>query len=136
MVQNEPKVQKKLKDVQSVSEDELEKIIELDPDLIIGASTTKNLDKLKEIAPTVTYTYGKVDYLSQHLEIGKLLNKEKEAQAWIDDYKSRAAAAGKQIKEKSGKMLPLQWWKAMISSLLCLEIIGEGAPRSSIKKWD
>ncbi|MGE6378887.1 iron-hydroxamate ABC transporter substrate-binding protein [Peribacillus muralis] len=98
-----PRFEKKLKDVQSVSEDELEKIIELDPDLIIGASTTKNLDKLKEIAPTVTYTYGKVDYLSQHLEIGKLLNKEKKAQAWIDDYKSRSAAAGKQIKEKIGE---------------------------------
>lgn len=55
----------------------MEKIIELEPDLIIGLSTAKNLDKLKEIAPTVTFTYGKVDYLTQHLEIGKLLNKKR-----------------------------------------------------------
>lgn len=92
-----------LADVEEVSEENLEKIIELDPDLIIGSSTTQNLDKIKEIAPTVTYTYGKVDYLTQHLEIGKLLNKEKEAQAWIDDFKERSAAAGEEIKAVIGE---------------------------------
>ncbi|MGG3800721.1 iron-hydroxamate ABC transporter substrate-binding protein [Metabacillus fastidiosus] len=93
----------KLKDVEEISDENLEKIIELDPDLIIGLSTAKNLDKLKEIAPTVTYTYGKVDYLTQHVEIGKLLNKEKEAQAWVDDFKKRAQDAGKDIKAKIGE---------------------------------
>ncbi|MNK46526.1 Iron(3+)-hydroxamate-binding protein FhuD precursor [compost metagenome] len=92
----------KLKDVQEVSDESLEKIIELKPDLIIGLSTIKNIDKLKQIAPTVTYTYGKVDYLTQHLEIGKLLNKEKEAQAWISDFKTRAQKAGEEIKAKIG----------------------------------
>ena len=92
-----------LADVEEVSEENLEKIIELDPDLIIGSSTTQNLDKIKEIAPTVTYTYGKVDYLTQHLEIGKLLNKEKEAQAWIDDFKERSTVAGEEIKAVIGE---------------------------------
>lgn len=91
-----------LKDVQEVSDESLEKIIELKPDLIIGLSTIKNADKLKQIAPTVTFTYGKVDYLTQHLEIGKLLNKEKEAKAWVDDFKKRAAKAGDDIKAKIG----------------------------------
>ena len=67
----------KIKDAEEVTDESLEKIIELDPDLIIGLSTIKNVDKLKEIAPTVTFTYGKVDYLTQHLEIGKLVNKER-----------------------------------------------------------
>ncbi|WP_018754402.1 iron-hydroxamate ABC transporter substrate-binding protein [Paenibacillus terrigena] len=98
-----PRFQDQLKDVQEVSDENLEKIIELDPDLIIGLSTTKNVDKLKEIAPTVTYTYGKLDYLTQHIEIGKLLNKEKEAQAWVDDFKQRAAKAGTDIKAKIGE---------------------------------
>lgn len=89
-------------DVEEISEENLEKIIELDPDLIIGLSTAQNLDKLKEIAPTVTFTYGKVDYLEQQLEIGKLLNKEKEAQEWIDDFKERAQKAGEEIKAKIG----------------------------------
>ncbi len=92
-----------LKDVAEISDESLEKIIELKPDLIIGSSTSKNLDKLKQIAPTVTYTYGKVDYLTQFLEIGKLLNKEKQAQAWIDDFKQRAHKAGEDIKAKIGK---------------------------------
>jgi len=98
-----PRFEKKLKGVEEVSEENLEKIIELKPDLIIGLSTTKNIDKLKKIAPTVTYTYDKVDYLTQHLEIGKLLNKEKEAQSWVDDFKKRAAKAGSDIKAKIGE---------------------------------
>lgn len=97
-----PNFQAQLKDVQEVSDENLEKIIELNPDLIIGLSNTKNIDKLKQIAPTVTYTYGKVDYLTQHLEIGKLLNKEKEAQAWVDDFKARTEKAGNEIKAKIG----------------------------------
>lgn len=98
-----PRFEKKLKGVEEVSDENLEKIIKLKPDLIIGLSTTKNVDKLKKIAPTVTYTYNKVDYLTQHVEIGKLLNKEKEAQSWVDDFKKRAAKAGSDIKAKIGE---------------------------------
>ncbi|MBU3570305.1 iron-hydroxamate ABC transporter substrate-binding protein [Priestia aryabhattai] len=98
-----PRFEKKLKGVEEVSDENLEKIIELKPDLIIGLSNTKNIDKLKKIAPTVTYTYNKVDYLTQHVEIGKLLNKEKEAQSWVDDFKKSAAKAGSDIKAKIGE---------------------------------
>lgn len=98
-----PEFAEQLKDVEEVSDESLEKIIEPEPDLIIGLSTVKNIDKLKEIAPTVTFTYGKVDYLTQHLEIGKLVNKEKEAQAWIDDFKQRAEKAGEEIRAKIGE---------------------------------
>lgn len=98
-----PRFEEKLKDVQEVSDENLEKIIELQPDLIIGLSTIKNVDKLKQIAPTVTFTYGKVDYLTQHIEIGKLLNKEKEAQDWVDDFKKRTQQAGEEIQAKIGK---------------------------------
>ncbi|QHW32373.1 iron-hydroxamate ABC transporter substrate-binding protein [Paenibacillus rhizovicinus] len=98
-----PRFADKLKDAKEVTDEDLEKIIELDPDLIIGLDGVKNLDKLKEIAPTILYTYGKVDYLTQFLEIGKALNKEKEAQTWIDGFKTRAADAGKEIKAKIGE---------------------------------
>lgn len=98
-----PRYAEYLEGVEQVTDEDLEKIIELDPDLIIGLSTIKNVEKLNEIAPTVTFTYGKLDYLTQHLEIGKLLNKEKEAQDWIDDFKQRAAAAGDEIKSKIGE---------------------------------
>ncbi|AUD15151.1 MULTISPECIES: iron-hydroxamate ABC transporter substrate-binding protein [unclassified Planococcus (in: firmicutes)] len=98
-----PNYEPYLDGVEEVSEENLEKIIELDPDLIIGYSTLQNVDKLEQIAPTVTFTYGKVDYLTQHLEIGKLLNKEDEAQAFVDDFKERAQAAGEEIKAEIGE---------------------------------
>lgn len=98
-----PRFKDALEDVEQVTDEDLEKIIELDPDLIIGLSNTKNIDKLNAIAPTVTYTYNKVDYLTQHIEIGKLLNKEEEAVKWVEDFRERARAAGEEIRAKIGE---------------------------------
>ncbi|CQR58108.1 iron-hydroxamate ABC transporter substrate-binding protein [Paenibacillus riograndensis] len=103
MSKTNPRFEEKLKDVEAVSDESLEKIIELQPDLIIGLSDIKNIDKFKQIAPTVTYTYNKVDYLTLQLQVGKLLNKEKEAQAWVDDFKARTEKAGEEIRAKIGK---------------------------------
>ncbi|MCC3377565.1 iron-hydroxamate ABC transporter substrate-binding protein [Cohnella sp. REN36] len=102
MSKENPRFADQLKDAAAVTDESLEKIIELNPDLIIGLSDIQNVDKLKQIAPTVTYTYGKVDYLKQQLEIGKLLNKEQEAQAWVDEFQARAQKAGEEIKAKIG----------------------------------
>ncbi|GGC76635.1 ABC transporter substrate-binding protein [Thalassobacillus devorans] len=98
-----PKFEEELQDVEEVTDDNLEKIIELEPDLIIGLSNIKNVDKLQEIAPTVTYTYGSLDYLEQHIEIGKLLNKEEEATQWVEDFKARAQQAGEDIRAEIGE---------------------------------
>lgn len=98
-----PRFEEKLEGVEEVTDENLEKIIELDPDLIVGLSNIKNVEKLKEIAPTVTFTYGKVDYLTQHIEIGKLLNKEEEAQTWVDEFKTRTQEVGDDIKAKIGE---------------------------------
>ncbi|MGO4110549.1 iron-hydroxamate ABC transporter substrate-binding protein [Paenibacillus sp. YAF4_2] len=102
MSKDNPNFTDKLKDAEAVTDEDVEKIMELDPDLIIGLSDIKNVDKFKKVAPTVTFTYGKVDYLTQQLEIGKLLNKEKEAQAWVDDFSARVKDAGDKIKAKIG----------------------------------
>jgi iron complex transport system substrate-binding protein len=98
-----PLFKEKVKGVEVVSEDDLEKIMELKPDLIIAGSEMKNIKKLNKIAPTVVYTWGKLDYLNQQIEIGKLLNKEKEAKEWVSDFQKRAASAGKAIREKIGE---------------------------------
>lgn len=98
-----PRFEEQLKDVEEVADTDLEKIIELDPDLIIGGSTINNIDKLNKIAPTVTFTYGNLSYLEQHLEIGKLLNKEQQAQEWITDFQERAQQAGEDIRTKIGQ---------------------------------
>jgi len=102
MSKDNPNFKEKLAGTEAVTDESLEKIIELNPDLIIGLSDIKNIDKLKQIAPTVTYTYGKVDFLTQQLEIGKLLNKEKEAQNWVNDFNARTKKVGEEIKAKIG----------------------------------
>lgn len=98
-----PQFKEALKDAAVVSNEDVEKIIELEPDLIIGFDNIENGDKLAEIAPIVLFTYGEYDYLQQHIEIGKALNKEAEAKAWVEDFKKRAAEAGTKIKEKIGE---------------------------------
>ncbi|MGE7674325.1 iron-hydroxamate ABC transporter substrate-binding protein [Lysinibacillus sp. NPDC094403] len=98
-----PNFQNDIKDAVVVENTDIEKIIELEPDLIIGLNGIENADKLAEIAPTVLFTYGKVDYLQQFIEIGKVVNKEKEATEWVKDFKTRAAEAGTKIKEKIGE---------------------------------
>ncbi|MFB5673398.1 iron-hydroxamate ABC transporter substrate-binding protein [Paenibacillus terreus] len=102
MSKENPNFADKLAGAEAVTDESLEKIIELNPDLIIGTDGVKNIDKLKQIAPTVIYTYGKVGFFEQQLEIGKLLNKEEEAQAWIDDFNARSKKAGEEIKDKIG----------------------------------
>lgn len=73
------------------------------PDLIIAGSHMKNLDKLNEIAPTVAFTWGQLNYLDQQVEIGKLLSKESEATEWVADFQSRAQLAGEEIRSKIGE---------------------------------
>ncbi|WP_099221595.1 iron-hydroxamate ABC transporter substrate-binding protein [Listeria costaricensis] len=92
-----------LKDAKEVSDEDVEGIIALKPDLIIGSSTMKNKDKLKKVAPVVTFTYNKLNYLDQHIAVGKAVNKEKEATAWAKDFEKRAEKAGDEIKAKIGE---------------------------------
>ncbi|MFX3635029.1 MAG: ABC transporter substrate-binding protein, partial [Candidatus Pristimantibacillus sp.] len=97
-----PKFQDQMKDVAEVSDENVESILNVKPDLIIAMTDIKNADKLKEIAPLITYTYNKVDYLTQILEIGKAVNQEQKAADWIADFKKRAQEAGEEIKAKIG----------------------------------
>lgn len=98
-----PLFQEALEGIEQVSDESIEKILELEPDLIIAATYNANLDKLQEIAPTVVYTWGKLDYIAQQIEIGKLLGKEKEAREWADDFLKRAKEAGEKIKAAIGE---------------------------------
>jgi iron complex transport system substrate-binding protein len=100
---NAPQFAERLKDVEEVSEENLEKLIELEPDLIVALSTAKNLDTIREIAPTVTYTWGALDIFNMHIEVGKAVNKEKEAREWVEGFRKRLEEAGAKIKEKIGE---------------------------------
>lgn len=91
-----------LKDSTEVSVDNLEQILALNPDLIVTSPYNENFDELSQIAPTVSFTYGRLNYLDTIVEYGKLVNKEEEAKAWVADYKEKAKAAGERIKAKYG----------------------------------
>lgn len=93
----------KLDNVEVVTEDSLEKLLELEPDLIITYTTDKNVKKYEEIAPTIALSYEKYGYLEQHIEIGKIVGKEKEAQAWVDEWNKKAEEASKKVKAAIGE---------------------------------
>jgi iron complex transport system substrate-binding protein len=93
----------KLDKAEVVTADSYEKLLELDPDLIITYSDDKNIKKYEEIAPTVTMTYDKYDYKEQHIEIGKMVGKEKEAKAWVKEWEKKAADARKKVKDAIGE---------------------------------
>ncbi|MBA4493994.1 iron-hydroxamate ABC transporter substrate-binding protein [Paenactinomyces guangxiensis] len=93
----------KLDDVEEITEDSLEKLLSLNPDLIIAYSNNKNIKKYSEIAPTVSFTYEKYNYLEQHIEIGKLVGKEKEARAWVEEWQKKAQAEKKKVREAIGE---------------------------------
>ncbi|MFW6298498.1 MAG: ABC transporter substrate-binding protein [Bacillota bacterium] len=92
-----------LEDTTEISEDDVEGIVELEPDLILAQPDTANLDQLREIAPTVVFTYGNLDYLEQYEEVATLLGEEEEAETWIEDFQSEAQAMGEDIKDKHGE---------------------------------
>lgn len=91
-----------LDDVEVVTEDSIEKLLEVNPDLIIAFSSNKNIEKYSEIAPTVALSNEKYSYLDQHIEIGKIVGKEKEAQAWVDEWNEKAKVESKKVKEAIG----------------------------------
>jgi iron complex transport system substrate-binding protein len=66
-----------------------EKILELNPDLIIVFGGAENIDKLEAIAPVVAIDYGKKNPKDQLLDFGKLTNKEAEAKAWVDQWENK-----------------------------------------------
>ena len=98
-----PLFEEELADVAEVTEAEPESILAEDPDLIIAGANMENLEELEKIAPTVAYTWGKLNYLEQQIEIGKLVGKEDEAREWAENFEKRAADIGSQIKEKHGE---------------------------------
>lgn len=97
-----PLFEEDLEDVAQVTEAEPETIIAEDPDLIIAGAHMENLEEIEQIAPTVTYTWGELDYLEQQIEIGKLVGKEDEAREWAEDFESRAADIGEDVKAQHG----------------------------------
>ncbi|MBE1556586.1 ABC transporter substrate-binding protein [Sporosarcina limicola] len=74
--------------IESTGENSMEKILELQPDLIISTEPEQStFDKLSKIAPTVIIPYS--TYTDAHEEvraIGEMLGKDKEAEKWLATF--------------------------------------------------
>ena len=92
-----------LEDASEVSEENVEGILALEPDLIIAQPGIANLDQIKEIAPTVVFTYGSLTYLEQYVEVATLLGNRDEAQTWVSDFQEDATTTGEAIKAEYGE---------------------------------
>ncbi len=91
-----------LENAEVVSPDNVEGILALEPDLILASPGLANMEQIQEIAPTVLFTYGNLTYLEQYVEIATLIADRAEAESWVEDFQTRASAAGDQIKELYG----------------------------------
>ena len=98
-----PVLKEKVKNAKVLMPEDLESIAKQKPDLIVVDASDKNIDELKKIAPTIAIDYGKNDYLEILNRFGQIFGKEKEADQWIADWKSKTADIGKQLKEKLGQ---------------------------------
>ncbi len=77
-----------------------EAIVVLEPDLILaGEWADKAIEGLKKIAPTAVYKW-EADWRDRHLEFGRLLNREEEAQKNVAAYNKKLAEKRKLLEEK------------------------------------
>ncbi|UKK99914.1 ABC transporter substrate-binding protein [Brevibacillus brevis] len=81
----------------------LEKVLELQPDLIINANTEeKEYEQLAKIAPTVIFdTFAPLE--ERMTQLGDILGKPEAARKWLADYKRKSEEMWKKLKE-SGTM--------------------------------
>lgn len=93
----------KMDKVKKINPEDVEAAAKLKPDLIITYKENKNNKKLAKIAPTVPIKVQNMDYKETHIELGKLVNKEKLAQQQANTLAKKLAKDGKQIKERIGK---------------------------------
>ncbi|MFC3798568.1 ABC transporter substrate-binding protein [Cohnella sp. GCM10012308] len=88
-----------IEDIGPANEINLEKTLELQPDLIIAADWDKDqLDKLQAIAPTVVVAWEGKDAFEHLDQVAALLGKKQEAQDWKKAFDEKAASAAEKLK--------------------------------------
>lgn len=83
---------------------DVEGILELNPDLIIISSVQEKMyDQLTEIAPTVMIQLAQIDWKEDIQAVGKIMDKEAEADKWLAAYEEKAKEVGNKLKETYGE---------------------------------
>ncbi|MGG4220104.1 ABC transporter substrate-binding protein [Paenibacillus jamilae] len=83
----------------------VEKVLELQPDLIITTEDTSPevKEQLEKIAPTVAVSFGDGDVFKQLRDVAAVLGKDKEAEQWIASFDKKAEEGRKQLAGKFKK---------------------------------
>ncbi|MDT0124519.1 ABC transporter substrate-binding protein [Paenibacillus sp. RRE4] len=78
----------------------IEKVAALNPDMIITYSNqAQEIENYQKIAPTVVIPYGTFTNVPDEIRgFGELMNKSKEAEAWLKTYDERIQAARTKVK--------------------------------------
>ncbi|WP_436958818.1 ABC transporter substrate-binding protein [Staphylococcus succinus] len=93
----------KFKNTEKFSENDIEKVAKLKPDLIVVDTTDKNIKKYQKIASTIPIEYGKKDYLDTQIELGKMIGKEEKSRQWVKEWKDQTSKDSKEIKQQIGE---------------------------------
>ncbi|WP_031461556.1 ABC transporter substrate-binding protein [Paenibacillus polymyxa] len=83
----------------------VEKVLELQPDLIIATEDTSPevREQLEKIAPTVAVSFGDGDVFKQLRDVAAVLGKDKEADQWIASFDKKAEEGRKKLAGKFKK---------------------------------
>ncbi|MFT4136941.1 ABC transporter substrate-binding protein [Microbacterium sp.] len=123
----------------------LEHVLQVGPDFILnGLGYETDLhDKLTAIAPTYTYNgFDGGDWRDKFRAIAADLGREKQAQAWLDDYEQRAADVKAQL-DAAGihpTVADLSFWDGEVTvgcySISCLVFADLGLPITALADGD
>lgn len=91
-VMKNPYMKGKLDGIESVGDgSSVEKVLSMNPDLIVVFEADKNLSEFSKIAPTVAIPYGTKTFRDQLLEFGKMTGREDKAKEWIAEWDKKIA---------------------------------------------
>ncbi|UNK18342.1 ABC transporter substrate-binding protein [Paenibacillus sp. N3/727] len=94
----EPYVTDQTQDIGGDGQVSVEKMLALNPDLIITWDP-KMVEQYSKVAPTVVYDTAKYDNIHEEITaMGEILNRQKEAEEWLSSFDKRVEAAKEKIK--------------------------------------
>ncbi|MFS0556702.1 iron-hydroxamate ABC transporter substrate-binding protein [Brevibacillus sp. 179-C9.3 HS] len=93
----------KLDGIESVGDGtSLEKVLAMNPDLLIVFEGDKNIEQFTKIAPTVVIPFGKKPIREELREFGKMTGKEDKANEWIAEWDKKIAEAKPKVQAAVG----------------------------------
>lgn len=83
---------------------DIEAVMNVNPDLIIISTVQEKMyEQLSEIAPTVMIQLEALNWIEDIRSVAEIFGKQEAAEAWIEQYETKAAEAGEAIKEAYGE---------------------------------